>query len=33
MIPKDSIWLTMALTLDGKRVLTCTGQNFEGEFK
>lgn len=33
MMPKDSLWLTMTLTLDGKRVLTYTGQNFEGEFK
>ncbi len=33
MIPKDSIWITLTLTLDGKRVLTYTGQNFEGEFK
>ncbi len=31
LIPNDSIWLTMTLTLDGKRVLTVTGQNFEGE--
>jgi tRNA threonylcarbamoyladenosine biosynthesis protein TsaE len=33
MIPSDSIWITLTLTLDGKRVLTYTGQNFEGEFK
>jgi len=33
MIPKDSLWITMTLTLDGKRVLTYKGQNFEGEFK
>ena len=33
MIPNDSVWITLTLTLDGKRVLTYTGQNFEGEFK
>ena len=33
MIPNDSVWITLTLTLDGKRVLTYTGQNIEGEFK
>ncbi len=33
LIPNDSIWITISLTLDGKRVLDYTGQNFKGEFK
>lgn len=33
MIPNDGIWITLTLRLDGKRVLTYTGQNIEGEFK
>lgn len=33
LIPNDSIWITITLTLDGKRVLDYTGQNIKGEFK